>query len=169
MHLRMGIIKVEIKIPELVKALESFKENRLAALETLSGEIQSSMSEFFNSLLKTEMDLFLGRPEQASNKRNGFKEREYALKGVGCLRIRLPLDRQRKFKSVVIPPREQIDPRIKEDMAVLHLAGLSNRTLAMVSKRMLGVEVSTDTITKSLDVIEDKALTWLERRCPQRS
>lgn len=163
MHLRMGIIKVEIKIPELVKALESFKENRLAALETLSGEIQSSMSEFFNSLLKTEMDLFLGRPEQASNKRNGFKEREYALKGVGCLRIRLPLDRQRKFKSVVIPPREQIDPRIKEDMAVLHLAGLSNRTLAMVSKRMLGVEVSTDTITKSLDVIEDKALTWLER------
>ena len=163
MHLRMGIIKVEIKIPELVKALESFKENRLAALETLSGEIQSSMSEFFNSLLKTEMDLFLGRPEQASNKRNGFKEREYALKGVGCLRIRLPLDRQRKFKSVVIPPREQIDPRIKEDMAVLHLAGLSNRTLAMVSKRMLGVEVSTDTITKSLDVIEDKALAWLER------
>ena len=159
----MGIIKVEIKIPELVKALESFKENRLAALETLSGEIQSSMSEFFNSLLKTEMDLFLGRPEQASNKRNGFKEREYALKGVGCLRIRLPLDRQRKFKSVVIPPREQIDPRIKEDMAVLHLAGLSNRTLAMVSKRMLGVEVSTDTITKSLDVIEDKALAWLER------
>ena len=163
MHLRMGIIKVEIKIPELVKALESFKENRLAALETLSGEIQSSMSEFFNSLLKTEMDLFLGRPEQASNKRNGFKEREYALKGVGCLRIRLPMDRQRKFKSVVIPPREQIDPRIKEDMAVLHLAGLSNRTLAMVSKRMLGVEVSTDTITKSLDVIEDKALAWLER------
>ena len=163
MHLRMGIIKVEIKIPELVKALESFKENRMAALETLSGEIQSSMSEFFNSLLKTEMDLFLGRPEQTSNKRNGFKEREYALKGVGCLRIRLPLDRQRKFKSVVIPPREQIDPRIKEDMAVLHLAGLSNRTLAMVSKRMLGVEVSTDTITKSLDVIEDKALAWLER------
>ena len=163
MHLRMGIIKVEIKIPELVKALESFKENRMAALETLSGEIQSSMSEFFNSLLKAEMDLFLGRPEQASNKRNGFKEREYALKGVGCLRIRLPLDRQRKFKSVVIPPREQIDPRIKVDMAVLHLAGISNRTLAMVSKRMLGVEVSTDTITKSLDVIEDKALAWLER------
>jgi putative transposase len=163
MHLRMGIIKVEIKIPELVKALESFKTNRLAALETLSGEIQSSMSEFFNSLLKTEMDLFLGRPEQASNKRNGFKEREYALKGVGCLRIRLPIDRQRKFKSVVIPPREQIDPRIKEDMAILHLAGLSNRTLAMVSKRMLGVEVSTDTVTKSLDIIEDKALAWLER------
>lgn len=163
MHLRMGIIKVEIKVPELVKALESFKENRLTALEVLSGEIQSSVSEFFNSLLKTEMDVFLGQPEQALNKRNGYKEREYALKGVGCLRIRLPLDRQRKFKSAVIPPREQIDPRIKEDIAVLHLAGLSNRVLAMISRRLLGVEVSTDTVTKSLDVIEDKALAWLER------
>jgi putative transposase len=33
----------------------------------------------------------------------------------------------------------------------------------MISKRMLGVEVSTDTVTKSLDVIEDRALAWLER------
>jgi putative transposase len=35
--------------------------------------------------------------------------------------------------------------------------------MAMVSKRVLGVEVSTDTVTKSLDMIEDKALAWLER------
>jgi putative transposase len=163
MQLRMGIVKVEIKVPALVKALENFKENRLLALETLSLEIQSSVSDFFNSLLQTEMDVFLGQPDQTTNKRNGYREREYALKGIGCLRIRLPLDRQRKFKSAVVPVREQIDPRIKEDIAVLHLAGLSNRTLAMVSKRMLGVEVSSDTVTKSLDVIEEKALEWLER------
>ena len=163
MQLRMGIVKVEIKVPELIKALENFKENRLVALETLSAEIQSSVSGFFNSLLQTEMDVFLGQPDQALNKRNGYREREYALKGVGCLRIRLPLDRQRKFKSAVVPAHEQIDPRIKEDIAVLHLAGLSNRVLAMISKRMLGVEVSTDTVTKSLDVIEERALAWLER------
>jgi putative transposase len=163
MQLRMGIIKVEIKIPALVTALERFKENRLAALEHLSGEIQSSVSDLFNRLLKAEMDVFLGQPEQASNKRNGYQEREYALKGVGCLRVRLPVDRHRNFKSAIIPAREQIDPRIKEDIAVLHLAGLSNRVLAMISRRLLGVEVSTDTVTKSLDAIEDSALTWLER------
>ena len=54
MHLRMGIIKVEIKIPELVKVLENFKENRLTALETFSGEIQSSMSEFFQFAAQDE-------------------------------------------------------------------------------------------------------------------
>ncbi len=163
MHLQMGIIKVEIKVPELVQALEIFKENRVNALESLSSEIRSGVSEFFNSLLAIEMDLYLGRPDQKSNKRNGIREREYALKGVGCVRIRMPTDRQRSFTSVVVPHREQIDPRLKEDIAVLHLAGLSNRVMAMVSKRILGVEVSTDTVTKSLDVIEDKALAWLER------
>jgi putative transposase len=159
----MGIIKVEIKVPELVKAIESFKENRMAALEHLTAEVKNSVSEMFNQVLQAEMALFLGSPDQCDNKRNGYEDRDYALKGVGCLRIRMPVDRKRDFKSVVIPPREQIDPRLKEDLAVLHLAGISNRVLAMISKRVLGVEVSTDTVTKSLSSIEAKALEWLER------
>lgn len=163
MKFQMGIIKVEIKIPELVQALESFKENRIHALEVLTHEIRSGVGDFVNALLQTEMDLFLGRADQASNKRNGIREREYAVKGVGLIRIRMPTDRKRSFASMVVPPHEQIDPRLKEDIAVLHLAGLSNRVMAMVSKRILGVEVSTDTVTKSLDVIEDRALEWLER------
>src|SRR5258708_36659853 len=138
MHLQMGIIKVEIKVPELVQALEIFKENRVNALESLSSEIRSGVSEFFNSLLAIEMDLYLGRPDQKSNKRNGIREREYALKGVGCVRIRMPTDRQRSFTSVVVPHREQIDPRLKEDIAVLHLAGLSNHVMAMDSNSLFG-------------------------------
>ena len=159
----MGIIKVEIKIPELVQALESFKENRIHALEALTQEIRAGVGDFVSALLQTEMDLYLGQADQASNKRNGIREREYAVKGVGLIRIRMPTDRKRSFQSMVVPPHEQIDPRLKEDIAVLHLAGLSNRVMAMVSKRILGVEVSTDTVTKSLDVIEDRALEWLER------
>jgi len=62
----MGIVKVEIKIPELVQALEIFKENRVTALEALSNEIRSGVSDFFNSLLQTEMDLFLGRTDQST-------------------------------------------------------------------------------------------------------
>ena len=163
MNFRMGIIKVEIKVPELVQALESFKENRTTALEALTNEIRHGVSDFFNAVLQVEMDLFLGRPDQSANKRNGFREKEYALKGVGCLRIRMPTDRKREFESSMFPHREQIDPRLKEDIAILHLAGLSNRVMAMVSRRVLGVEVSTDTVTKSLDIIEGKALSWLER------
>jgi transposase-like protein len=75
----------------------------------------------------------------------------------------MPTDRKRQFTSVVIPEREQIDPRLKQDLAVMHLAGLSTRTLAMVSKRILGVEVSSATVSASLSTVEEKALGFLTR------
>lgn len=49
MNFRMGIIKVEIKVPELVQALESFKENRTTALEALTNEIRHGVSDFGGS------------------------------------------------------------------------------------------------------------------------
>jgi putative transposase len=161
--INMGIIKVEIKIPELARALEEFKNNRVKSLELLSVEVRSAFSESLNQLLNAEMTVFLGRPDQLENKRNGFQDREYAVKGVGCVRIRMPIDRRRAFKSVIIPKNEQIDPRLKQDLAVLHLAGISTRTMAMISKRILGVELSKDTVSASLGSVEEKALEWLER------
>lgn len=163
MTLQMGIIKVEIKIPELVKAVELFKNNNQKLFEVITSEIKSSVSNSLNQLLQTEMDLFLGQADQSSNKKNGFYEREFAIKNVGCVRIRMPRDRNKKFTSFIIPKNEQIDSRLKEDLAVLHLAGISNRTLAMVSKRILGVEIGKSTVHKSLEIVEEKALAWLDR------
>jgi putative transposase len=163
MTLSMGIVKVEIKIPELVKAVEIFKNNNQRLFELITTEVKSSVSNTINQLLQAEMDLFLGQADQSSNKKNGFYEREFAIKNVGCVRIRVPRDRNKKFTSLIIPKNEQIDSRIKEDLAVLHLAGISNRTLALVSKRILGVEIGKDTVHKSLAVVEEKALAWLER------
>lgn len=163
MKINMGIIKFEVSIPEAARALEEFRHNRAQALETISREVKSAVSSMFNQLLQMEMSIFLGQADQNSNKRNGYHEREYALKGVGCIRIRMPVDRGRKFRSAVVPQHEQIDPRLKQDMAVMHLAGLSTRTLAMVSKRILGVDVSPATVSASLSTVEDKARGFLRR------
>lgn len=168
MHVDMGIIKVEVSLPEATQAIEEFRRNRIQAFEALSSELKSAVGNAVSTLLQMEMTLFLGKPDQSGNKRNGYKEREYALKGVGCIRIRMPQDRQSQFKSEIIRPHEQIDPRLKEDLAVLHLAGLSTRTMAMVSKRVLGVEVSTDTVSESLGAIEEKALGFLTRPIEKR-
>jgi transposase-like protein len=163
MQTDMGIIKVEINLSELSQALETFKRNRLKAFETLTAEVKDAVSGTLNQLLHAEMSLFLGKAEESGNKRNGYKEREYALKGIGCIRLRMPIDRKRRFDSEIIPAREQIDPRLKEDIAVLHLAGISTRMVAMISRRLLGVSVSTDTVRKSLHVIEAQAVSWFDR------
>ena len=168
MVLSMGIVKVEIKVPEAVRAIELFRQERKAGLEQFTNGVKDAVSMAFNQLLQAEMTIFLGQPEQAGNKRNGYYEREYALKGIGAIRVRMPIDRKRAFRSEIIPRHEQIDPRLKEDIAVLHLAGISTRTLAMMSKRILGVDVSPDTVTKSLGAIEEQALQFLTRPLKRR-
>jgi len=163
MKLQMSIIKVEIRIPELVEAITLFKQNRVKAFEQIASEINNTVATTFNQLMQMEMDLFLGRSDQLNNKRNGYIERDFSMKGVGCIRIRVPRDRLNKFVSCIIQKQEQLDPRLKQDLAILHLAGISNRTMSMISKRILGLEVSAQTVHNSLKVIEEKALAWLDR------
>ncbi len=86
----MSIIKFQISVPEVVKAIEQFKENRLNALNQLSEDFRASVEETINHWLHLEMSLFLGDPDQNDNKKNGFKEKDYTLKGVGTIRIKQP-------------------------------------------------------------------------------
>ena len=160
----MSIIKLEINIHEIVKTIEAFTINRKKALDAFTHDIKTSVSSAVNQVLNSEIELFLGQPEQQDNKRNGYHpEREYALKGLGAIRIRVPKDRKSRFESVVIPQHERNDPRLKADMAMLHLAGLSTRTLSMISKRLLGIEVSKDKISDSLGIVKEEAEKWLTR------
>lgn len=161
--LNMGIIKVEVNLAEFTQTLDEFRRNRMRALDTITSDIRLAVSKTINQLLNAEMEIFLGKPDQLDNKRNGYSQREYVLKGIGGIRLRMPIDRKREFDSAIIPAREQIDPRLKQDVALLHLAGLSTRMLAMISKRLLGIEISADTVSKSLGVVEEKALAWLDR------
>lgn len=160
----MSIIKLEIRLGELTQAIEAFKNNRKAALEALSLEMRHALSTTLNELMRAEIDIFLGSSDQTDNKRNGYHpNREYVLKGIGGVNIRTPKDRKGRFESSVVPAYERIDPRLKADMAILHLAGLSSRTLAMISRRLLGVEVSKDTVSSSLDLLAGEAEKWLTR------
>ena len=94
-----SIVRIEISLPEAVKAIQNFKKNRVMALGDFSNELKKSAQQFFETLMETEFSAFLGRDEQSGNKRNGYRERTYALKGVGALRLRVPRDRHSKFDS----------------------------------------------------------------------
>lgn len=168
MKLQMGIIKIEIKLPELKRTVEVFRENPKKAFEEISQDLKSVLSETFNQLLQAEMDIFLGNPDQKLNKKNGVYERQFAIKGIGALRLRMPTDRHRKFESQIAPKNEQIDSRLKEDLAILHLAGISNRMVALISKRVLGIKVSPQTVYNSLAVVEEKALEFFDRKIDKK-
>jgi putative transposase len=158
-----AFIRVEVSMPAARAALSAFAQDRMKALETLTQHLRESVSGALSDLLNAEIELFLGQPEQADNKKNGAREREYFLKGLGSIRVHLPRDRKGEFQSVVVPSNERIDPRTKQDLALLHLGGLSNRTLSMISQRLLGIEVSKTTVSESLEVMKEEAQKWLVR------
>lgn len=168
MRLRLSIVKFEISGPELKKALEAFGQNRLRSLETLVEEGRNAVTGVINQLLAAEMTVFLGHPDQVDNKKNGSYERDYAFKGLGTVRIKMPTDRKSRFQSLIVPKHERMDPRLSEDLAALHLAGISTRMLAVMGKRILGVEVSHQTISAALPMLADEASKWLKRPLPKR-
>lgn len=161
--LDMGIIKVEFNFPELREALTGLEHGRRQFFDLLTRELRAGASNAIEQVLSSEMTIFLGKSSESGNKRNGYQIREYVLKGLGGITLRMPVDRKRRFESAIIPKSEQIDPRLKEDMAVLHLAGISTRDLEMMSKRLLGMEVSRQTVSNSLGEIQSKAVDWLTR------
>jgi putative transposase len=161
--LDMGIIKLEVNFAELRETITSIAESRKKFFEVITQEIKVAASSAIEHALNAEITVFLGKSSEKGNKRNGYETREYAFKGLGGISLKVPVDRRYRFESEIIPKSEQIDPRLKEDMAVLHLAGLSTRDLAMMSKRILGIEVSKQTISNSLSEIEEKAVAWLTR------
>jgi putative transposase len=163
MRIWMPIVKLEVDLSEIRLLLQHFQENRRKGIQRLTYELRRQVSDTINHLLDTEFTVFIGSPDQRTNKKNGYKERTYAIKGIGSIQVRVPRDRNGEFSSVVVPSYERMDPRIREDIAILQLAGLSNRTLGMISRRLLGIEVGKDLVNDSLGLIQESAVNWLTR------
>lgn len=156
-------VKIEVSMPAAGAALAAFAKDRLAALESFTHDLCDSVSGALTDMLNAEMSSFLGEPEQTGNKRNGHRPREYYLKGIATLRIDFPRDRDGKFESIVVPANERVDPRTRKDLALLRMAGVSNRTLAMISRRLLGIKVSKSAVSDSVTEVKAEAERWLTR------
>jgi len=157
------LLRIEVNLSAAKEMVEHFARDRLSAIDELTRDLRQTIGRGVNEILSAEMSLFLGHPAQSGNKRNGVRVREYYLKGVGCLRLEIPRDRNGSFESIVIPHHERMDVRTKQDLALLHLAGISNRTLAMISERLLGIAVSKTNVCASLGLLQGEASRWLER------
>ena len=105
-----SLLRLDVNVGAAKELVELFAKDRLAAFDRLTGDVRHTVARGLTEILSAEMSLFLGRPEQAENKRNGTRVREYYLKGLGCLRIEVPRDRHGKFESVIVPTHERMDP-----------------------------------------------------------
>jgi len=158
-----GLMKIVVRIAAVVGLVKRFEEAPATAMREVVEQAREAVRDMLERVMETEVELFLGRPEEAGNKRNGYVTRSFGIKGIGVLRLRVPRDRSGRFQTHVVPARRRYDEATERDLALLNLAGLSTRMLSQVSQRVLGVRVSTQEVSNALQTLVPAAKRFLER------
>ena len=157
------LMKIVIKVRDVVALAKRFEEAPREAMREFVAHVQDGVRLTLEQVMNAEIDLFLGQDAEAGNKRNGYVDRTYGIKGVGVVQLRVPRDRAGRFKSHVVPADRHYDEGLERDLALLHVAGLSTRTLANVSGLVLGLKVSHTEVGKALHTLVPAAKRFLTR------
>lgn len=160
-------MKVEMSVPEVVEVFKELQEQPGKILEMVRLEMPKAVGDYLSDMMKVELTRFLGRQpyERAedSNHRNGSYERCFGLKGIGEVLVKVPRDRKGEYQSQVIPRSKQYEDELRQDIAVMFLSGVSTRTLAMISQRLLGHRISAGEVSRCGRQLIDAIEAWRTR------
>jgi putative transposase len=159
------MLRLEVSLANVKVALEKFRADPVGALEELVQGWRTQFSSALTQLMEAEIELFLGEQRQAgqANARNGYIDRSFAVKGVGQLAVRVPRDRGGKFASAILPPRQRYDVRIQQDLALMHLGGMSTRTIELMSERFFGRRLSAQEVSEATATLHASVEAWRQR------
>ena len=98
-----------------------------------------------------------------SNHRNGSYDRNYTLKGIGKVAVRVPRDRNGDFETQVIPRSKQYEDALREDLCVMFLSGVSTRTLSLISEKLIGRKICATEVSKASSQLAEAVEAWRQR------
>lgn len=157
------------EVRDFAKNLPKMKDN---IFEIMNLNTKQIAKDFLETMMSSEISLFLGREKyerqtlvavKSRNYRNGWYHRSFCIKGIGQIDVRVPRDRKGEFHTNVVAPYQQIDERIKQDCLLLYLTGLSTRTLESLSTRLFGRKLSRTEISELSKELAPKIEEWRNR------
>lgn len=158
-----ALMKIVVKVSDVVAVARQFRASPAVAMQELVRQVRDVVGNTLEKVMEAELELHLGEEADPSNKRNGYRQRTFALKGIGGVTVRVPRDRKGTFVSQVVPPKRRYDEATERDLAALHLAGISTRMLSILSGRVLGVRVSAQEVSNAMHTLVPAARRFLER------
>jgi putative transposase len=163
MGLTDTLMKIVVKVQDAVALAKHFEASPREAMREVVAQAREAVRATLQEVMNAEIALFLGQDAEGDNKRNGYVERTFGIKGVGAVQLRVPRDRAGRFRSAVVPAERHYDEDLERDLALLHLAGLSTRMLARISEQVLGLRVSHAEVSRSLNTLLPAAKAFLDR------
>lgn len=161
-------MKVEISVSEVVQVFKELQEQPEKILEMVRVEMPKAVGDYLSEMMKLELTRFLGRrryerAEVDPNHRNGSYPRSFTLKGIGQLAVKVPRDRKGEYQTLVIPRSKQYEDELRQDIAVMFLSGVSTRTLAMISHRLIGHRISAGEVSRCSQRLVKAIEDWRNR------
>jgi len=153
-------MKVEMSVPEVVSIFKEIQEQPEKLFEMIRFDIRETVGQYLTAMMNAELTHFLGREPYKRGQgevdhRNGFYDRDFTLKGIGEVQVKVPRDRKGEFKTQVIPRSKQYEEEISRDLSLMFLTGISTRSLSMMSNRLIGRSIShTEVSSANADLTE---------------
>ena len=161
-------MEIKISVPEAVELIKGLQERPSSIFEMATMNVQKDVGDYLTNLMKAELTHILGREkyersEGETNHRNGSYARKFCIKGIGEVDTKVPRDRKGDYQTQVLPRSKQYEHRIAEDISMMYLAGISTRTLSMLSKRLIGRALSHEEVSKANRELTDAVEKWRSR------
>jgi putative transposase len=162
-------MKMEISVAEVHELINEIRQQPNDSLfDMIRANIQETVGQYISELMETELTGFLGRDryeraEGESNHRNGSYGRKFAIKGIGQVGVKVPRDRKGEFTTQVLPRSKQYEDALREDLCAMFLSGVSTRTLALMSERLIGRRISPMEVSNASRELCDAVESWRER------
>ena len=148
-------MKLEVTVSEIADIFKEIQERPGQLFEMIHLDIKEVVGNYLTAMMNAELTHYLGsepyvRVAGDVNHRNGSYGRGFTLKGVGEVHVDIPRDRNSEFKTSVIPRSKQYEDEVARDFSILFLAGVSTRTLSMISERLIGRLISPTEISSAI-------------------
>ena len=98
----------------------------------------------------------------SGNSRNGTTPKR-VLTEIGAVDLDVPRDRAGSFEPKIVPKGATRLARFNENVVALYATGMTTRDIRKTLKRMYGVEVSPDLISRVTDGVLDELRDWQHR------
>jgi len=165
-------MKIEISVPEVVSVFKEIQNQPQKIFEMVRLEVKEVVGRYLTEMMNAELTHFLGREpyerkgeseETPTNYRNGSYGRNFTIKGIGEVSVKVPRDRNGDYQTQVIPRSQQYEDEIGKDLCLLFLGGVSTRTLAIMSQRLIGRKLSHAEVSEANKELIDAVEKWRNR------
>ena len=161
-------MKLEVTVSEIADIFKEIQERPGKLFEMIRLDIREVVGNYLTAMMNAELTHYLGREPYVrvvgnANHRNGSYGRGFTLKGVGEVHVDIPKDRNGEFKTAVIPRSKQYEEEVARDFSILFLAGVSTRTLSMISERLIGRRISPTEISSASSDLNGAVEAWRRR------